>query len=107
MASKNSSKGAFWREHVLKYKASGLRRSEYCRKHGLGLHQLAYQVGLYNKGSAAEPSSFAKVLVAEPPAAPRQTGARLLLGGGMAIEFDAGSDPDWVARFIAAVGGLK
>lgn len=105
MASKNSGKAAFWREHVVRYKASGQTRVEYCRKHGLMFHQLAYQIGLHNKRTPDEQSSFSQVVLADAPTTGYRSGARLLVGGGLTVEFDTGTDPAWVARLVTAVGG--
>lgn len=103
MSSKRSTKSTFWQQHVLKYKASGQSRPVYCRRHGLKLHQLAYYVCIYNKKLASQEGGFARVVVAE-PAGPASH-ARLMISGGMSLEFDSGADPAWVARLIAAVGG--
>ena len=104
MASKRPSKATFWRQHVAKYRASGQSRADYCRQHGLKLHQLAYHVGVRNKQAPIGESAFAQVVVASPPM-PHASTARLLVGGGVAVEFDSGCDPTWVARLVAAVGG--
>lgn len=106
MASKKSGSTVFWRQHISKYRASGQTRAEYCRQHGIKLHQLAYQVVQHNK-MGPEESGFAKVAVTDAPVAPCRSGARLLVGGGIAVEFDAGTDPAWVARLVAAVGGRQ
>ncbi len=105
MASRISRRAAFWRQHIAKYQASGESRVEYCRRHGLKVHQLAYQVGLHNKATPEEQSSFAQVVLADAPQAARRSGARLVVGSDVAIEFDSGTDPAWVARLVAAVGG--
>lgn len=105
MASKSSGKAAFWWRHITRYKASGQSRAEYCRKHGLKIHQLAYHVGVHNKLAGTDQSSFAEVVVADVPSTHRGTAARLVMAGGAALEFEAGADPAWIAGLIAAVGG--
>ena len=106
MASKKSDKAVFWRQHISKYRASGQTRAAYCRQHGLKLHRLAYHVGKQSKVGLSG-SSFAEVAIADVPVQTGRGGARLLVGGGVAVEFDAGTDPAWVARLVAAVGGRQ
>lgn len=105
MASKRSSKAAFWWRHVTKFKASGQSRAEYCRERGLKIHQLAYHIGVHNKQAGRDQSPFAQVVVADVPSTHRGGSARLVTPSGVAVEFDAGADPAWIARLVVAVGG--
>lgn len=105
MATKRSSKATFWWRHVTKYKASGQSRAEYCREHRLKIHQLAYHVRQLNKQVGRDQNPFAKVKVADTPSVHRSAAARLVLVNGVAVEFENGADPAWIARLVAAVGG--
>ncbi len=104
MAIKTLDRATFWRQHLKNFQASGLTRGAYCRQHGLKTHQLAYQLDRAGK-VPADKTAFARVAIAAPPAVARTTAARLRFGGDVALELDAGSDPVWIARVIAAVGG--
>lgn len=107
MAIKNSDRAAFWQQHLDKFRTSGLSRGAYCREHGLKVHQLGYQLDRAGKTKAASKGAFARVVAAEPAAkvAARSVAARLCFGRDVALEIDAGTDPAWIARLIAHVGG--
>jgi len=105
MRLRDSSKASFWRHHVMKYKASGQTRIEYCRHHGLKVDQLAYRIGQYNRDEPSESNGFAQVVVAESPSINHTGCARLIVSSGVVIEFSAGTDPGWIARLVLAVGG--
>lgn len=105
MASKKPDK-TFWLQHIARYKASDLTRAAYCREHGLKIHQLAYHFYQTGKARATDKGSdFARVVLAKSPPSASARGARLLMDGKIALEFDAGVDPAWVACLVAAVGG--
>ena len=105
MAFKKSEQAIPWQEHVDKLKASGMSRPAYCLEHGLKVHQLAYHFRRLGKGRASNKNVFARVVTA--PAGmpvPSRVGARLMLGGGVALEIDSGVDPVWLARLVSHVG---
>jgi hypothetical protein len=105
MATKHSDKTAFWQQHLATYRASGLSRVEYCREHGLKVHQLGYQLDRAGKTAKAKvKSAFARVVVPK-QATTQQHGARLVFGRGIALELDRDADATWIAKVIAAVGG--
>lgn len=107
MAIKNSDGIAFWRQHLDKFRASGLSRGSYCREQGLKVHQLAYRLDRCVKMKATSKGAFARVVAVAPTATAtaRSTAARLVFAGGVALEVDSGADPAWIARLITHVGG--
>ena len=107
MAIKNSERAAFWQQHLDNFRASGLSRGAYSREHGLKIHQLGYQLDRRSKTKAASTGAFARVVAAEPSARveTKSVAARLCFGTDVALEVDAGTDPAWVARLIAHIGG--
>ncbi|MBV9955220.1 MAG: hypothetical protein JOZ70_08210 [Pseudolabrys sp.] len=106
MAIKTPDRAAFWQRHLENFQASGLKRSAYCREHGLKLHQLAYHLNRAGKMPAAE-AAFARVAVAPAVPVARFGAARLCVGGDVTLEFDSGSDPAWIAQVVTAVGGRR
>jgi hypothetical protein len=106
MAIKTPDRAAFWRQHLEKFRASGLTRNAYCRERGLKLHQLAYQLDRASK-MPVDKAAFARVALAPHLAVARASAARLCFGGDVSLEVDAGSDPAWIAQVIAAVGGRR
>ena len=106
MATRNSDQTIQWQEHLDKYKASGQSRRAYCRDHGLKLHQLAYRLDRLRTKPASKTSAFVRVVTASAVApVPNRFAARLIFGGGIALELDSGMDPAWLARLVAHVGG--
>lgn len=108
MAVKESDKAAFWQQHLVGFRASGLSRVEYCREHGLKVHQLGYQLDRAGKtAKAMAKSAFARVAAPAHVEATQRHGARLVFGRGVALELGSDADASWVAKVIAAVGGAS
>jgi hypothetical protein len=101
---------AYWEEHVKALAASGLSRAEYCRQHGLRYKQLyCWQGRLSTAGTKSKAFVRAKpapVVKAVAAASRSLSGARLVTKTGAALEFEASTDPRWLARVIAELGGL-
>jgi hypothetical protein len=109
MALKDSRQTASWQQHIMSHQESGLSRSEYCKKHGLKVHRLTYQIQRQKKlGGAVKPSAFARVVVSQPPIVtiPGAYYARLLLAGGTSLELGPTADPVWIAKLLIQLKGL-
>lgn len=103
MVSKNHDRKTFWQEHISRYKASGMSRPEYCGEHGLKVSQLAYH---FSRRDRAKQKAFAEVITTNAKMPVRPTSAsRLMCGGGVVLELEAGSDPFWLAQLIRQIGG--
>jgi len=110
MALKESRQSAAWQQHIKSHQESGLSRPEYCRKHGLKLHQFTYQIQRLQKPSnAAKPCAFARVVVNEAIVSANSLpfSARLVLASGMCIELSPAADPAWIAKLLIQMKGLS
>lgn len=108
MTTKGIDRAAFWQQHCAAFQASGLSRKSYCSEHGLKLHQLSYQLDRISKLTKdVGKSVFARVVTSDPKPASGRVAARLVFGGGVALELDSGADPSWIAQVIAQVGGAR
>jgi hypothetical protein len=107
MVIKNGDRKMFWQRHVAAFRASGQTRVAYCREQGLKVHQLGYRLDRTGMGSSVGKSAFARVVATETAArvVVKGAAARFSFGGGVALELDTGTDPAWIARLIAHVGG--
>lgn len=109
MASRKSQPKGFWQVQLAEQQVSGLSRREYCRRHGLKLHQFNYQLKRSRKSEGkASGSAFARVLVGEPLAAKAEAfSARLNLGGGISLDLDSRTDPRWLSGLLRELGGAS
>jgi hypothetical protein len=105
MASKYTGQAAYWQEQIDKYRASGHTRHDYCRAQGVSFNQLAYQIALRSKPATMNKAPFARVATVTPPSVlSKPAAARVLFGGGVILEIDAGTDPAWLAQVVTRVG---
>ena len=96
---------ARWRDHIDRYRASGLSKVEYCRKHGMSDHALDYWLKKFKDARhTQQPASFVRVDI--PPVA-RARGLRLSLPGGVTVDVADDFDVAQVAKLIVAIGGRK
>lgn len=96
------------------FERSGLKRTEYCRRHGLSLSSLKRYSKRMEKGRGspdrsecrAPAVSLIPVEVVERPAAPEASQAALFveLSSGRRIGVGAGFDPMTLRRLIAVLG---
>ena len=89
-------KRRFWRQHIDKWKRSGLKQLAYCRQHGLKLHCFIYWRKKYRPTTPA-PVSLVEVQL--PPLATETitTGGRralrLVVSGSHCVEVERDFDP--------------
>ncbi len=92
----------FWQNHVGSWEQSGIRQSEYCRRHGLNIKVFGYwKRKLCSKTQAA--LSFVPVRIK--PSYPAtsvnaSTSLRLVVGNGYGIDIGDGFNPDTLRRLI-------
>ena len=90
--------------HIEAFRAGGLTRAAFCRRHGLKLHQLIYWKKPYDKSRSAPVNRVGATL---PRAmAPASTALRVVVGSGRRIEVDRGFDPVTLAQLIHALERL-
>jgi hypothetical protein len=105
----------FWNNHIQQYRASGLSQRAYSLENNLNEKTLSNQIYFRNKAAKSSPSKnspFAKVVInhalktKEIPAPPKkQGGPRLLTSGGMVLEFDAETSPEWIGKLLKTIEG--
>ncbi len=88
--------------------AAGLSRAAYCRLHNLKVSQFQYYFERAKKMLVTKKSPFARVVATTVATLPApiltSRSARLMFGGNVALEIDAGTDPVWLAHLITSVG---
>ena len=101
----------YWEEQVKAFAASGLSRAAFCRQHGLRYNRLYAWQGRLAKASAPTKAKAFVRAKAAPARAVRDDGgprgARLVTASGIALEFQASTDPRWIARVLAELGGAR
>ena len=101
-------KQRFWLEHVKACSESDQSMREYAKIHELdpgafySAKSVLRQKGVIESATSGKQPLFKKARVAD-----RSLGrCRLVLSTGAALEFDAGTDPAWVAQLVRSLGGL-
>lgn len=98
-------KQRFWLEHLQACDRSGLTMKAYAQANDLRVSTLyTWKKTLRHKGLMAsphmdEPPLFHKAVVSDSRPGP----VRALLPGDTVLEFDAGTDPHWVAQLVRAL----
>jgi len=93
-------------EHITCWRASGLSRAAYCRKHGLVYHTTRSWNRTIDAPAESHPmdSGFIEVLrpaaVITPP--PESSAATVSWPTGATLRIPTGIDPQWIGRIIAA-----
>ena len=93
----------FWRQHIQKWKRSGLKQSAYCRQHELKLHCFIYWRKRHQR-PAAPPISLVQVqLPPGPPGASapgRPSPMRLVISGSHCVEIERDFDPEALRQLL-------
>ena len=97
-------KRRIWHGHIEAFRASGLTRAAFCRRHGLKLHQFIYWKKRYDKSRSA-PVHLVEVTLPR-AMAPAPASLRVVVGSGRRIEVDRGFDPVTLAQLIHALERL-
>lgn len=103
-------KRRYWKSHIEAWKASGLKQSRYCRRHGLKLHQFVYWRKKYAPACTSAPVSLVRVELpgqafhrpVPPPARP----LRLIVGVDRRIEVERDFDPVALTQLIQTLERL-
>jgi hypothetical protein len=99
-----------WKSHIEAWKASGLKQSRYCRRHGLKLHQFVYWRKKYAPARTTAPVSLVRVALPGPafhgPVPPPARPLRLIVGAGRRIEVDRDFDPVALTQLIQTLERL-
>lgn len=100
-----SDKQRFWLEHLQACEHSGLTMKAYAQANELSADSFyAWKSTLRRKGVVASAPAEASALFAEARVLDERRGAlRARLPGGTVLEFDAGTDPRWVAQLVRAL----
>ena len=100
-------KRRFWKEQIDTWKCSGLKQSEYCRRHQLKVHRFVYWKKKFKEPKAPS-ASFVQIYppkVFQSHPGPRPTPLRLLVGG-YTIEVTSGFDPVTLKQLVLTLGQL-
>ncbi len=101
-------KRRFWNEHIEAWKNSGLRQSEYCRRHQLKNHRFVYWK---KKFARSKDTSVSLVEVSLPkifqrPVQYRPTALKVAVGDKYKVEVEPGFDPLTFKQVIHTLGQL-
>lgn len=93
-----------WREHVRKWKESGLTQAEYCRRNGINRRGLFY----WKKRFVQCESEISLVEISLPPGCitPGSSVLRVLVGDRHRIEIESGFDPVLLRQVVCALEGM-
>jgi hypothetical protein len=100
-------KREYWKEQIEHWQRSGLSQTEYCRRHNLKRHQLAYWKKRFLK--AASDVSFVPVkldAVLDIPAQPVNSSLSLIINHHFKVEIRAGFDTRLLRQVIVAIQGI-
>ena len=99
-------KQQFWLKHVKACRESEQSMREYARIHDLdpasfySAKSVLRQKGIIESTASGKPPLFQRARVAEARSLGR---CRMVLPTGVALEFDAGTDPAWVAQLVRSL----
>jgi len=99
-----------WKQIVLEWKQSGLRKAQYARRHGLNPTTLGFWCWTL-KTDLETASSRLQLLPVQPVSVGGYTGGTSdaqraivdLTGGALRLEFSLGADPRGIADLVAAL----
>jgi hypothetical protein len=97
----------FWKEQIEHWQQSGLSQTEYCRRHGLKRHRLAYWKKRFLK--AASDVSFVPVRLDNVPDIPTQpvtAPLSVIINHHFKIEIRSGFDTRLLRQVIVALQGI-
>lgn len=97
---------SYWQQQSDKLRASGLSRSEYCRRNNLSVSRMAYWEGRLTDlkaRSKLKASRFAKAIVAPSHVGDVRGVIRLVVGSDLVIECGSDIEPTWIVRLAAAL----
>ena len=101
-----------WKQIVLEWQQSGLRRAEFARRHGLNPTTLGFWCWTLKADLEAGPARLQLLPVRTVPAAGYAEATADchraiidLTGGALRVEFSLGADPRGVADLVAALRG--
>ena len=104
----DSESPTFWDNHIRKFKASKLTKREYCEANGLNPRALSNHIYFKKKKqqTTAKDPGFVKALIdqssepSEKATIPKKAVARLITRGGMVLEFDTNTPPEWIGTIL-------
>lgn len=88
-----------WRQHVARWRASGLTQRQYSQRAGLNVHTLAHwswRLGRRAGGAARQSLVPIRVIAQVPPVAPMVE----LRAGSWCLQVPAGTDAEWLASLL-------
>lgn len=99
-----------WKQIVLEWQQSGLRKAQFARRHGLNPTTFGFWCWTLKADLAAAPSRLQLLPVQRVPVvggtAPTERLQRAIVdltGGALRVEFSLDADPRHVAEFVAAL----
>jgi transposase-like protein len=99
-----------WKQIVLEWQQSGLRKAQFARRHGLNPTTLGFWCWTLKAEAQAEPPRLQLLPVQAVPvgrhaeaAADAQRAIVDLTGGALRVEFSLGADPRGIAELVAAL----
>lgn len=103
----NEEKRTKWEGHLKAWEESGFTQTEYCRHHGLSIHQFTYWKSHFNRNNGANTLVAVQInskLFQPEPAG--KSSLRLNIENGLQIEIDTDFDPSLLSAVIRTVRGL-
>jgi|WetSurMetagenome_2_1015567.scaffolds.fasta_scaffold100648_1 hypothetical protein len=103
----NEEKRKKWKNHMEAWDVSGITQVEYCRLHGLSVHQFTYWKSHFKRNNGTTsliPVQINPKLFQSEPAG--KAILRLNIENGLQIEIDNDFDPSLLSEVIRTVRGL-
>jgi hypothetical protein len=98
-------KRRFWQEHIRSWRESGLRQSDYCRRHGIKSSQWFYW-----RKRCAEPDTKITFVPLKMGSLPGTTSSaalvRVITPNGFTIEMDSGASSPLFSQLIREVSAI-
>lgn len=103
----NAEKRKKWKKHLEAWEESGITQTEYCRIHGLSIHQFTYwksHLIIKNGSNSLVPIQISPEIFQSKSISRSQL--RLNMENGFQIEIENGFDPSFLTVLIRTVRGL-
>jgi hypothetical protein len=105
MAKADTRKADRWQRHIEAYRASGLTRKAYCRKHHLNIHQMDYwRKRLKETPAVTNPSNQNEFIQVQVKEDTLPDSCIKLYVGPVSVEVSAGFDPVQLKSILRVLG---
>lgn len=89
------------------WRRSGLRPTDFARKHGLHDHRLDRWRQRCKEADSGSKSAFVPVVVKDPRGARSREGVELVLTSGVVVRVPGSADVAWIGELVGALEGRR